>query len=443
MIDRYGNNATGATAEAMAHFDNAVHCFGLYRGDPISELDRAAAASHDFVMVHLAKALLLALTTEPASVLVARESLETAQKLRKNERETSLTAATTALLDGEWSRAAVMLDHHGVLWPYDLLSLQAGHLVDFFRGNARNLRDRIARALPAWSPEAPGYPLLLGMHAFGLEECADYAHAEATGRHALSLEPLDCWAHHAVAHVMEMQDRAEDGIGWMVAREQTWAGDDNFFKIHNWWHRALYHLALQQTDAALALYDGPVRGTQSQVAVDLVDASALLWRLSLCDCDVGDRWIELAEAWEQHADGQLYPFNDWHAVMADLGAGREDVVATRIKRLRSAGAASGEIATWIRATALPLVEGFAAFAHGDYSRAAELLYPVRFIANSFGGSHAQRDVIDWTLAESALRGNLTSLATALAHERLALKPDNRLSRDMLKRVATVNARPEA
>src|ERR1700683_566853 len=128
------------------------------------------------------------------------------------------------------------------------------------------------------------------MHAFGLEECGDYAYAEATGRHALSLEPLDCWAHHAVAHVMEMQGRAEDGIGWMVAREQTWAGADNFFKIHNWWHRALYHLELQQTDVALALYDGPMRGTQSQVAVDLVDASALLWRLSLCGCDVGDRW---------------------------------------------------------------------------------------------------------------------------------------------------------
>lgn len=89
--------------------------------------------------------------------------------------------------------------------PHDMLALQAGHLIDFFRANARNLRDRIVRSLLAWSPDTPGYPILLGMYAFGLEECADYADAEETGRHALSLEPLDCWAHHAVAHVMEMQ----------------------------------------------------------------------------------------------------------------------------------------------------------------------------------------------------------------------------------------------
>lgn len=441
MIDRHGNTATCTASEAMAHYDTAVHEFSLYRGDPIGALDRAAAVDHEFVMAHLAKALLLALTTEPASVRAARETLETARPLRKNERETSLEGATAALLEGEWSRAAVLLDRHGVSWPRDLLALQAGHLIDFFRANARNLRDRIARSLPAWSADMPGYPVLLGMYAFGLEECGDYSHAEETGRRALDLEPLDCWAHHAVAHVMEMQGRAEDGIGWMIAREASWSDDDNFFKVHNWWHRALYHLSLEQTGAALALYDGPLRRTQSQVAVDLVDASALLWRLSLCACDLGDRCTELAEAWEQHADGQLYPFNDWHAVMADLGAGREAVVTARIARLQKAAAASGEIAAWIRSTALPLIEGFVAFAHGDYRRAAERLHPVRCIANSFGGSHAQRDIIDWTLAEAAVRGNLTSLATALAHERLALKPHDKPSQSMLRRVATTAGPP--
>ena len=59
---------------------------------------------------------------------------------------------------------------------------------------------------------------------------------------------------------MEMQGRAEDGIGWMIAREPHWSGDDNFFKVHNWWHRALYHLDLGQADEVLALYDGPIRG---------------------------------------------------------------------------------------------------------------------------------------------------------------------------------------
>src|SRR3546814_11029596 len=73
------------------------------------------------------------------------------------------------------------------------------------------------------------------MHAFGLEETGDYARAEAAGRRALDIQPLDCWAHHAVAHVMEMQGRAEDGIGWMLAREPHWSGADNLFRVPNWW----------------------------------------------------------------------------------------------------------------------------------------------------------------------------------------------------------------
>ncbi|WP_292401711.1 hypothetical protein [Mesorhizobium sp.] len=52
---------------------------------------------------------------------------------------------------------------------------------------------------------------------------------------------------------MEMQGRAEDGIGWMIAREPHWSGDDNFFRVHNRWHRSLCHLDLGQTDEVLAL----------------------------------------------------------------------------------------------------------------------------------------------------------------------------------------------
>jgi hypothetical protein len=63
----------------------------------------------------------------------------------------------------------------------------------------------------------------------------------------------------------------------------------------------------------------------------------------------------------------------------------------------------------------------------------EALHPVRFIANQFGGSHAQRDVIDWTLTEAALRGGLPDVAAAMAHERAALKPHSPVNRDFLRR----------
>jgi tetratricopeptide (TPR) repeat protein len=284
----------------------------------------------------------------------------------------------------------------------------------------------------------PGYGVLLGMHAFGLEETGDYARAEEAGRRALDIDPADCWAHHAVAHVMEMQGRAQDGIGWMIAREAHWAGDDNFFKGHNWWHRALFHLDLGQAEEALALYDGPIREGRSMVAMDMIDASALLWRLYLCGHDVAGRWQELASAWDNHADGRTYPFNDWHAVMAWLGAGRYEAVAQLIARWRGEPATEAE--KWGRAHALPLVEGFAAFWRGDHNTACELLHGARSIAFAFGGSNAQRDIIDWTLAEAAMRGGHDGLAEALAQERLAMKPHSPRARTFLARALTITPR---
>jgi len=47
---------------------------------------------------------------------------------------------------------------------------------------------------------------------------------------------------------------------------------------------------------------------------------------------------------------------------------------------------------------------------------------VRPIAQRFGGSHAQRDIVHLTLIEAALRDGQSGLARALAAERTALKP---------------------
>src|SRR5690606_41438984 len=172
----------------------------------------------------------------------------------------------------------------------------------------------------------------------------------------------------------------EDGIGWMLAREPHWSGDDNFFKVHNWWHRSLCHLELGQADAVLALYDGPIRQDRSLVALDMVDASALLWRLHLSGTDVGERWQELATAWDQHADGHTYPFNDWHAVMAYLGAGRFRDVDRLVEALREKRVVS-EADAWAKSIALPLVLGFVDFWRGEYQSAAQHLLGLRYIAH--------------------------------------------------------------
>jgi hypothetical protein len=60
---------------------------------------------------------------------------------------------------------------------------------------------------------------------------------------------------------------------------------------------------------------------------------------------------------------------------------------------------------------------------------------VRNSAHRFGGSHAQRDLLDLTLIEAALRDGQPGLASALAAERAAVRPLSPLARLFLVRAA--------
>ena len=171
-----------------------------------------------------------------------------------------------------------------------------GHQIDFFTGHSRMLRDRIARAESHWHAGMPGRHAVLSMLAFGLEETADYARAEKLGRLSVELEPRDGWGWHAVAHVMEMQNRRRDGIDWLTQETPAWS-EGSFFAGHNWWHLALFHLGLDQIDEAMALLDQRVLGSASPLVLDMIDASALLWRLQLRGVPVGHRWDALASRW--------------------------------------------------------------------------------------------------------------------------------------------------
>jgi hypothetical protein len=71
------------------------------------------------------------------------------------------------------------------------------------------------------------------------------------------------------------------------------------------------------------------------------------------------------------------------------------------------------------------MRGALAFGKGDFDAAAELMRPVRALAQRFGGSHAQRDLLDLTLAEAARRAGMGPLAAGLEAQRIALRPRTR------------------
>lgn len=432
--DSLGNPLSGAVPSSVQHYERALHQFQCYCGDPLATIEAACAERPDFVMARVLHAWLHLLGTEPLGLPVARDDLELARQWPSNRREQIHLAAISGLINGYWHTARRLLEDLTLDYPLDGLGLLAGHVLDFYVGDARMLRDRIARAFPAWSPAMPGYHALLGMHAFGLEECGAYDRAAASGHAALLLEPRDAWAHHAVTHVLEMQGRQHEGIAWMRDRQREWA-EDNFFAVHNWWHLALFHLDLGETDAVLALFDDAIGASQSPLALDLVDASALLWRLYLRGVDVGERWHAVADRWLPFADSGHYAFNDAHAMMAFACDQRQEAIQTLQAAQTRAMQGGGDNAMFTRDVGAPLCQAILALVEGDPARTVELLRPLRSIAQRFGGSHAQRDLIDLTLLEAALRDGQQALARGLAAERVDAKPGSPSARELLRRAA--------
>jgi hypothetical protein len=432
--DYTGHAVSGADANSIENLETALHELRCYIRDPLATVNAALAQSPGMTMGHVLLAYLNLLGTEPATLPAARQACQDAATLPATDRERRHIEAARLITEGHWREAGRALEDLSIDYPRDALALQVGHVVDFFVGDSRMLRDRIARALPEWSKSMPGYHAVLGFHAFGLEETGDYSQAEAQGRRGVELEPRDGWSQHAVAHVMEMQNRQRDGISWMRANADAWS-HESFFAVHNWWHLALYHLDLGEIDEVLALYDGPIYGKRSPVVLEMIDASALLWRLMMRGVDVGNRWEAVADNWAPVATAGNYAFNDMHAMMAFVGSGRGKAADAVLEAQAAALERGGDNVAFVSEVGRPATQAIKAFGDGNYRETVRLLRPIRSYAHRFGGSHAQRDLLDLTLIEAAQRAGETRLAAALIAERVASKPASLSARLLTKRSA--------
>jgi hypothetical protein len=423
LIDQLGNPVSVRNRSALDLYDHAVLQLAFFRGDPVATIDEAIAIDPGFIMGHCFKAGLLATSSERgcesgiAAALIAAER-HVGHAL---ERERMHLNAARTWLSRDFAGAAKLYGDICAEYPRDFLALQIAHLMDFLLGHASMLRDRPAQVLGAWGERDPLRGAILGMHAFGLEECGAYDDADVIGRRAVELSPADIWAVHAVTHVFEMRGQTRAGIDWIKTTSPAWSVD-NFFAFHNWWHLALFHLDAGDYESVLAMYDTRIRPAPSRVAFEMVDASALLWRLRLRGVDVADRWVDLARSWEAHGDDGYYAFNDVHALMAFLATGNQRQAKRILDGLTTASHRADTNGMMSRDVGLPMARALGAFEGQDFEVAVDELQRVRAFAHRFGGSNAQRDLLQLTITEAALRAGRQPLACALVAERMALKP---------------------
>lgn len=425
MKDARGISLTLDNASALTHYERALVALRTYRGDPLGPIDQAIAEAPGFAGGHVAKALILMTFFERRFAREAIAALDAGAGAIAggNAREQALADAARQLATGNWHGGVATLERVLVENPRDILAIQVAHLLDFVRGDSLNLRNRISRVLPAWTRESPGYSFVLGMHAFGLEESNQYGEAEETGMRALEMAREDCWAVHAVAHVYEMRGRAVEGARFLEERMPDWSGDDNGFAFHNWWHLALFHIGRGDHASALAIYDRALAGALA-MAMSRLDATSMLWRLRLEGVDIGNRFEAVAQSWSEALEGEggFYAFNDFHAAMSFAATGREEATRRLRWALERAAWEKGANGDMTRTVGLDVSEAVIAFGEGHYRRATEKLLAVRDLAQRFGGSHAQRDVLSLTLIEAARRSGQAALAAHVLNERIMQRP---------------------
>ncbi|MEO3428061.1 tetratricopeptide repeat protein [Pelagibius sp. CAU 1746] len=442
LHDIRGLPQTAASAEALRAFDATVEAylsFQLATGDRLKE---TLTLDPGMPLAHCLKGCFLLLFAKRDLAARAAKALADAtaagERNGLTRRETDHLTALDTWLSGDMQAAAACYDAILIDHPLDIVALKLAQYLHFYLGDAPAMRGSVTRPFYAWDDDVPGYGYLLGLKAFALEESGDYAGAEAAGREAVEINPVDIWAAHAVAHVMEMQDRAAEGASWIDGLETAWGGCNNF-AYHVYWHRCLFLLDQGRVEEVLAHYDGKVRGDRSEDYLDISNAVALLWRLQQRGIEVGDRWDELADKAAVLGRDHMLIFADAHYVMALAAKQRGGEAKALLDSLARFAGGDGTEAEVARDIGLPLGEAILAHAAGRYGEAVETLLPHRRALKRLGGSHAQRDLFEQLLIDAAVKAGRAAVARALLSERAETRRANAWNREMTAAAAQLAA----
>ena len=412
--DAHGLSISTNSDAAIATFDHFVEGFLKNRADVGQRLSALLAADPALALAHTMQGNLYMMAYNQAFLAPARAAAAMATKLAADAspRERAHVDALNAWLDGDVDRSlaiweAILRDH-----PHDILALRLAHFAYFWLGRAADMAASIERALPAWTPDLPGYGTVLGCRCFAQEECGNYLVAEADGRRAIALDPGDLWAAHAVAHVLEMQGRRLEGIDWIKGLSRHWQGGNNI-QHHLWWHCALFHLEEGDYDSVLEFYDqrfrnlaAPLTAAMPDLYIDVQNAASMLFRLQRQGVAVGRRWEELADMAEQRHGDCLSAFTLPHWMMALAATGRSAAADRLLDGMRAFGAGNNEAAAIVRDYALPVTEAVRAHGDGRFAEATRLMRPVVGGMWRLGGSHTQQDVLEQVYLDAALRAGL-------------------------------------
>lgn len=415
------------TRTAEQATNDAIDGYNHWRADAMVHLKDAFAHDAHYPLAQVVKGLILATgrNTNYQGMIDSCVSAARAGQASIPQAQRRYVDALDALARGELTEAVTVYEEILACHPTDLFAHRLVQQELFWMGEAQWMADIAQAAAPAWSAADPGYSMFLSVQAFALEEAGDRERAERLGREAVERDPNDCWGAHAVAHVLEMQGRVDEGIDWLQRLSGNWHGGNQIVH-HLWWHLSLFLLERGKHEQILELFDTQIRNMDSplvkavpDVYIDIQNAASLLMRLELRGVDVGSRWSTVADVAEQRIDNHASAFTDAHAAMILAALGRFDKAGALLKSMNEfAMHCEGPLGPRYRNAAIPAARAAIAHRHGDHRGVACALLPARRALWQMGGSYAQRDVFSQILVDSLMKlGEHQWISTILDEQR--------------------------
>jgi tetratricopeptide (TPR) repeat protein len=330
----------------------------------------------------------------------AAARLHASEALTMNARERALYQALSLWRANDNLRAVEAMEAITAEWPDDLCTAKFAEFLYYILGQ-QYMGPRFLAHMSRLEPRHGEDPDFLAMASFAGELCGDYSVSQARAERALTIEPRNPWAQHALSHVLIRQGRVREGLARMQSFLPLLATCGRPIHSHDAWHLALLYLEQLDVPAAMRVFHQHIWGITPDFVVEQLDAIALLWRIEMAGTPMDAQWPAIAEYVAPRAVETFMPFMNAHYAYALARAGCADELAAELAAVRARSEAGDEEARRVWApVGRAVVEAAAAFGAGDRARAAELLDPAMPMMTSIGGSDAQDDLFRQTYLRS-------------------------------------------
>ena len=373
----------------------------MYPG-AIEAFDRAIEADPGFALAHVARAHAL---LQQGDAVAARESMAAANGLTAGlpAREASHIAFFGLLVAGDAEAALAALPAHLNAWPHDALVLSTTAFTNGLigmsgrAGQKRTLLSLLDQLAPHYGDDW----WFTAHHGMALSENGEHDAARPKIDRSLAQNPTNPWAAHARAHLC-YEEGDPDAAATFLASFLASYPRAGALHSHLSWHLALGHLEAGDTAAAFQLFrdafgpnvhSGPPRGK-------LNDAVSFLWRWELAGHPRDTASWRVMQGFADRAFPRAgEAFSDMHMALAQAVGGDDAALASRARQIDEL-VRSGRYPSGLFVPAVS--HAFAAFERRDFAAAIDALEPIAHGLERIGGSHAQLDLVRFTLLKAYL-----------------------------------------